>query len=254
MMAGPLRTWLRSLAGGGAVGPGRSPRAVFVVSTAMEARALASAIDPGAVVHDAAWVEQRLDDDCGLAVCGVGKVNAAACTALLIRGAPPGAIGCVLSVGIAGALPVADAPGIGQSVAATASVFADEGVRTPEGFLTCEQLGFPLWGPEPADPRWIGRCASLREVLGGACTRRGIIATVSACSGTDRSAAEIAERTGAVAEGMEGAGVVLVAQRLGVHGGEVRAISNTTGDRTRQRWDVRAGLEELRAVMARLMA
>lgn len=217
----------------------------------MEARALVQGRP--LLLDEAGWVEHRLDEECGLAVCGVGKANAAACTACLIRGSPLDSIGCVISIGIAGALPGQPEPAIGDSVAATQSVFADEGVRTPDGFLTCEQLGFPLWGPETSDPRHAQHAAGLRAVLAGSCTRSGVIATVSSCSGTYRAAAEVVERTGAIAEGMEGAGVALVARRLGVHGGEVRAISNTTGDRPGQRWDIPAGLAELGAVFARLM-
>jgi futalosine hydrolase len=217
----------------------------------MEARALVQGRP--FLLDEGGWVEHRLDEEFGLAVCGVGKANAAACTACLIRGSPPNSLGCVVSIGIAGALPGQPELAIGDSVAATQSVFADEGVRTPDGFLTCEQLGFPLWGPETSNPQHAHHAAALREVLAGACTRAGVIATVSSCSGTDRAAAEVVERTGAIAEGMEGAGVALVARRLGVHVGEVRAISNTTGDRPGQKWDIPAGLEELGAVFARLM-
>lgn len=71
------------------------------------------------------------------------------------------------------------------------------------------------------------------------------IATVSSCSGTSTRASLIAASTGAWAEAMEGAAVALVAARLGVHYAEVRVISNTTGDREGQRWDLATALARL---------
>jgi nucleoside phosphorylase len=76
----------------------------------------------------------------------------------------------------------------------------------------------------------------------------GRIATVSTCAGTDARAATVARRTGAVAEAMEGAAVAQVASRLGVTFAEVRVISNTTGDRANQRWDMRGALGGLSRV------
>ena len=66
--------------------------------------------------------------------------------------------------------------------------------------------------------------------------RRGPIATVATCSGSDEAAREVVQRTGAVAEAMEGAAVVHAAHRLGVGPIELRTISNTTGDRQQQVW------------------
>lgn len=84
----------------------------------------------------------------------------------------------------------------------------------------------------------------LLEVLGDEFAI-GPIATVATCSGTDAAAAEVERRTGALAEAMEGAAVVHAALRLNVPAIELRTISNTTGDRARQRWDLAAGLEAL---------
>ena len=73
----------------------------------------------------------------------------------------------------------------------------------------------------------------------------GPIATVATCSGTDEAAAEVARRTGAVAEAMEGAAVVHAARRLGVPAIELRAVSNTTGRRDRQVWDLPTAMTAL---------
>jgi futalosine hydrolase len=76
-------------------------------------------------------------------------------------------------------------------------------------------------------------------------THQGRIAAVSECSGTDARATEIVKRTNAIAEGMEGAAIALVAQRLRRQWAEIRVISNTTGDRDRQVWKAKDAAEQL---------
>lgn len=112
---------------------------------------------------------------------------------------------------------------------------------SPEGFQDMTGLGFPLGDFEgntvPVDP--------IMTVALDGLYRTGPIATVATCSGTDEAAQEVVRRTGAIAEAMEGAAVVHAARRLGLPAGELRAISNTTGDRNNQRWDLPRGLSVL---------
>lgn len=181
-------------------------------------------------------------------VTGVGKANAAgAVAAALAR--EPGRFSCVVSTGIAGALPVGmGALAIGGAAVASACVLADEGVRTPQGFLTCESIGFPAGLRGDAvmpDPAWSGWALPAADA-------HAPIATVSNCSGADWLALEVCARTGAIAEAMEGAGAGLAAARFGVPFVEVRTISNLTGDRERHPWDIGAGLARVRAVFGRL--
>jgi futalosine hydrolase len=173
-------------------------------------------------------------------VSGVGRVNAAISTTLALAGrtgdAPPP---LVVSAGIAGALPSEDgtpAVPIGAVVLGAAAHAAEEGIQTPSGFRTIGELGFPIasFAPDnriPADPEGLAR---LRSALPDA--HVGDIATVATCSGTDALAVEIARRTTAIAEAMEGAGVLHAARLLGGRAVEIRVISNTTGDRDRQVW------------------
>jgi nucleoside phosphorylase len=106
----------------------------------------------------------------------------------------------------------------------------------------------PVEGARVVVPGWL--VERLREVDGAA--KVGGVATVSTCSGTDVLAARVCERTGAVAEAMEGAAVALVGARLGVAAGEVRVISNTTGERSRQVWDLPTALRGVERFAARL--
>ncbi len=189
------------------------------------------------------WRRTRLNDRLDVVIAGVGKANAAAAAALAIQAAPTR---CVLSVGIAGALPTSGLS-LGDVVLGSSSLFADEGLVTPDGFQTCADMGFPLGpdGAETADADLIGRLTPLADAVGP-------IATVSTCSGTDAAAAATEARTRALAEAMEGAAVLHVAARLKTPAAELRVISNTTGDRPRQQWDLAAALSRLTSLIGSL--
>lgn len=173
-----------------------------------------------------------------LLVSGVGK---AASAVAVTKRLSAGGVSAVLNVGIAGSMP-GSGLSIGTLVAATGHAFADEGVRTPEGFLTLAELGF---GPASARGMTLDADAAVLAVLGAWSQVRRVIATVSTCSGTDALAAEVEARTGAAAETMEGAAVALACRAYGVPMGELRSVSNTTGDRTRQTWDIPRALRSL---------
>lgn len=179
-------------------------------------------------------------------ISGVGRVNAAVATTLAIQGleAPP----LVIASGIAGSLPRDDGMSIGDIVIGDRAVAADEGILTPEGFQSIAAMGFPLakFMTDDAVTADVGLVEGLASRLPDAII--GPIATVGTCSGTDGLAAEIAARTGAVAEAMEGAAVLQAARLLGARAVEVRAISNGTGDRSRQVWDLERAFAGLRTV------
>jgi futalosine hydrolase len=117
----------------------------------------------------------------------------------------------------------------------------------PAGFVDMRGLGLALGEFEgnavPVDERLLERLADEFAM--------GPIATVATCSGTDAAALEVVRRTGAVAEAMEGAAVVHAARRLNVPAIELRTISNTTGERGRQMWDLARGLAALRESVPR---
>lgn len=178
-------------------------------------------------------------------VAGIGRTNAAAATAEAIALARAGGsdFDAVVSAGIGGALPGSGlAPG--AVVVSERCVYFEEGIELPTGFGDMSALGFRL-GPFPAnsvpvDPSLWVPFASLGPVAP--------IATVATCSGTDAAAVRVRDRTRAAVEAMEGAAVVHAALRAGIPGVEVRAVSNGTGDRERQRWDMPRALAALGAV------
>lgn len=220
----------------------------MVVAAPSEARAVRAGLEARQASDEAPvaapWALCEPAPGYDLLLTGVGKTNAAAGVARLCD---PQRHGAILNIGIGGSLP--GGPALGSLVVATASVYADEGLQTPDGFTDCAALGFPL-GPfagssVPADPGML-------RVLGRLADLAGLVATVSTCSGTDALARVVASRTGAVAEAMEGAAVGHVASRLGVPFIEVRAISNTTGDRPAQRWEIRQALSAMTRLIGQI--
>lgn len=196
------------------------------------------------------------DIRCSVRTAGVGRVNAAIMATRLLAG--PDAPDLLVSAGVAGTLTAA-VP-VGAFILATESVYADEGLLGPDGFITTDAMGFPL-GPFdgnriPGDAAYADRVHTMAVHLASRSAgapadtpappiHRGPVATVATCSGTDTGARTVATRTDAMAEAMEGAGVLHVAAVHRIPGLEIRGISNTTGDRPAQRWDLEAGLDAL---------
>lgn len=273
----------------GDAGVGVPERVLLVVAAASEARAVLRGLSSSPHAEGAEpppWTVREVGPRTDLMLTGVGKANAAGAVALaLARGlshAQGAQVGyrAVINLGIAGALPALDgAQGVGLVyrlpplawVLASRSTFADEGLASGAGFQSLAEMGFPMLdepviGPGQGGPslglsdglvRPLGAVVNERDEVGAAA---GItiapIATVSTCSGTDALALEVARRTGALAECMEGAAIGLVCARLAVPFAELRVISNTTGERARQRWDIRgalAGLGELAAAVVGAM-
>ncbi len=229
-------------------------RALIVVAVSAEANALRRGLGLPETTHTPDWARHELNDRFDLVVGGVGKSNAAGATA---RTLDPMRHACVLNLGIAGALPAHESPAIGSLVLGSRAVLADEGMRTPgdDGFRTLAQMGFaPIDPDNNGDGMGVDADPSLLDALRLADTAAmvGPIATVSTCSANDALADEIAHRTGAIAEAMEGAAVATVANTLGVRFLEARTISNATGDRAQQRWDIAAALATLTRFVALL--
>lgn len=224
-------------------------RVLFAAATAMEADCLLAAVradGPGAA-RLPEWALIPVDDAWDLVITGVGKSCAAGAVARVLD---PSRHSGVVSIGVCGTLGEA-AAGLGEVVAATACAFADEGVLTPEGFIDCAAMGF---GPGEFDGMAVPVTAEWASAAVRAGAKAGVIATVSTCSGTEALARAVSARTGAIAEAMEGAAVALAAHRVGTACGEIRAVSNTTGHRAQQRWDLPAARQALTALLSKLRA
>ena len=235
--------------------PGWVGRWLLVVAAPGEARAVLGGLGGDPALADRPW-ERHEAGPLDVVVCGVGKSNAAGAAGRFLD---PARHSAAVSLGIGGSLPVSGAGTpvpLGCVVVASASVFADEGLQSDGGFTDQAGLGFPpapgVGAAIPADPSLAAALmGAILDACGPAC-REGPIATVSTCSGTSGLALEVAGRTGGLVEAMEGAAVGLVAHRLGIAFGEVRGVSNTTGSRTAQVWDLRGALSRLSDVASAL--
>lgn len=240
----------------GDAGPGR--RWLLAVAAPKEIRAVLAGLgvwaDEGSV--RVRWQARPVNDRFDLVATGVGKANAAAAVA---RALDPARHAGLINLGVAGALPDSGLS-IGDIVDADRCTYADEGIEEPGGFRTIAELGFgPLEGlcgmGSGLEDMSIACTPVLpddRLALNGLIVRRGPVATVSTCSGTNRLANLVRKRTGAIAEDMESAAVGFTAARIapGMRFGVIRAVSNTTGDRAMQTWDLDAALDALRRAAA----
>lgn len=191
---------------------------------------------------------------------GVGKASAAAsCTEILLRQRPSAAI----LFGCGGAYPDSGLR-IGDLALASEEFFGDEGCQTPDGFLDLEQLQLPsfqsrgraLFNRMPLDPSLCEYAGKTLQDLGrhpGHILERGRFITVSTCSGTAASGAEIAVRTGGICENMEGAAVALACCRQEVPLVEIRGISNLVEDRQRGNWNLPAAIAVAQTAVFRLL-
>jgi len=209
-------------------------RCLLAIAAPGEWRAVASGLGADPSPPDV-WTRVALTPRVDGVLTGVGKANAAGACARVLD---PRRHALAVSLGIAGTLD--DAPVL-SVVVATRCDFGDEGVLTPDAFQTLASLGFPIAATDSLIPD-----VHVIEAISPAAALRGPIACVSTCSGTNQHRDALRARTGAIAEAMEGAAIALVAMRLGVLFAELRVLSNTTGDRNAQRWDLAGALAGLR--------
>ncbi|MFD5021589.1 futalosine hydrolase [Paenibacillus sp. NPDC058367] len=178
---------------------------------------------------------------------GAGTAAAAAGTAAALAA---GSYGCVISAGIGGGFPGV-AP-LGSLVVASEMIAADLGAETPDGFRSAAELGFGSVSV-PADHGTV-QAVSAALAAAGLTVSTGTVLTVSTATGTaETAAALIARHPGAVAEAMEGHGVAVAAEALGLPVLELRAISNPVGPRDRAAWKIGDAMEALTAAAAILL-
>ena len=172
---------------------------------------------------------------------GVGKINAAAATAVLVGHLRPR---LVINTGCAGAY-AGSGLGVGDLAVASNEVLGDEGVMTSAGWLGLQQMNMPCFtkGEDryfneiPLSDRAADKAVRLANYCGVNLTR-GTFVTVSTCSGTVQQGELFSRRFGGICENMEGAAVALTCLRYGVDCLEIRGISNLVEERNMNRWDI----------------
>ena len=171
---------------------------------------------------------------------GIGQVNMAMQLTRLLDTYKPEA---VLLCGCGGSYPASGLK-IGDLALATSEFYADLGVATAEQFIPLEELDLPQ---NPRISPLVRQSFSLDKTLleraqktlsGTIC---GPFATVNCCSGYPDLSFELEKRSGAICENMEGAAAAQICTNFAVPLLELRGISNPTGTRDPQQWDVVGG-------------
>jgi futalosine hydrolase len=179
-----------------------------------------------------------------LCIGGMGKVNAAHASTLLVQYKPE----ALVIFGIGGAYPSSGAK-IGDVALAKVEVAGDEGVLTTDGFKDTEYIGIPLLKtatsviyttfPAAESPlkRALKTLVSLEDI-GERNVHVGTFVTLSTCTGTAVHARELEDRYHGLCENMEGAAAAHVAALHGIPWLEVRGISNFVEDRDLRKWNI----------------
>ena len=217
---------------------------VVIAAVAQEIELLEKALEySGRVTQGGYTFMEGVIGEAPVIVCagGVGKVNAAAATAVMIERFKPR---LVINSGCAGAYP-GSGLAIGNLVVASEEVFADDGVVVGDGWKDLRYMNLPSVDHEgrscynivPLSRHASEKAVQLADDL-GVSLMRGRSATVSTCSGTRHYAAELSRRWSALIENMEGAAVAQVCLRSGVTCLEIRGISNLVDERDMKTWDI----------------
>ena len=205
---------------------------LVVAAVAEELELLGSRLEPAPALGRRRCMSGKVGDTQVLAVVGgIGQANAAQATTAALEALGEG-IAAVVNIGCGGAYP-SSGLGIGDVAVATELVFADLGLATDRGLVGFERLGMALGeGPEGPVYDRLGADSRLCEALGSAGVQaRGGFATVERISASESIAREVARRTGAIVEEMEGAAVGLVALHYHKPFAALRGISNIAGAR-----------------------
>ena len=134
----------------------------------------------------------------------------------------------------------------GDLALATEEIFGDLGVATTAKFIPLNQLDLPQ-NPQLAPvvqqsfPLNADLLSWAQEIFPDAVC--GPFVTVNCCSGTTELSTELQQRTGGICENMEGAATAQVCAEFNIPLLELRGISNPTGTRDPQQWDIARGTE-----------
>jgi futalosine hydrolase len=177
---------------------------------------------------------------------GIGKINAAAATAVLIERCRPR---LVINTGCAGAY-LASGLAVGQLAVASEECLGDEGVLTSEGWHDLGFMSIPTLILEnrlyhnaiPLSKHPAEKAVQLADYY-GVRLMRGRFVTVSTCSGSRQRGEELVRRFHGICENMEGAAVAQVCLRYGLDCLEIRGISNLVDERDMKIWDIPRAVE-----------
>jgi len=222
---------------------------LIIASMPLETALLETALEQPAGMKTAGfeYLEGRLGN-LEIIICsgGVGKINAAAATAVLIERHCPQ---LVINTGCAGAY-IGSGLSIGNLAVASEEVLGDEGVIIAAGWKDLRYMELPalehggrkFFNSIPLSRHASEKAMQLADYC-GVFLMRGRFATVSTCSGTRQRGEEMASRWNVIAENMEGAAVAQVCQRYNIDCLEIRGISNLVEERDMKKWELTRAVE-----------
>ena len=193
-----------------------------------------------------------LGHDIFLSHGGIGQVNMAIQLTRLLTVHTPTA---VLLCGCGGSYPDSGLQ-IGSLALAKSETFGDLGVATTAEFIPLDQLNLPQ-NPQlapvirhsfPLASDWLNWA---QKILPEAVY--GTFVTVNCCSGNPDLSMELQQRCGGICENMEGAAVAQVCAEFDLPLLELRGISNPTGTRDPQQWDLERGAEAAQTGILQLL-
>jgi futalosine hydrolase len=235
---------MRGFSGEPCKGEGLSPvqATLLVCSVRLEMEPLLASIsgaDPLDHPRLTGWRGTLADRPVLAVVGGMGKTNAARSLAAALERF---SVERVIGFGVGGAYPGSGLR-VGDLCLASREFYGDEGVLTPDGWMSCEGIGIPLletplarhFNDFPVDQAWLEAGLGVLRDAGAPCSS-GPFVTVSSCSGTAERGDELARRFGGICETMEGAAYAHVAALYELPFLEVRGISNLVEDRDLSRW------------------
>ncbi|MBQ8995626.1 MAG: 5'-methylthioadenosine/S-adenosylhomocysteine nucleosidase [Oscillospiraceae bacterium] len=157
------------------------------------------------------------ETDVILALCGIGKANAAACTQVLISSL---GVDAILNIGLAGS--ACHIP-IGGAVLITEAAYHD---LLPVDFVAEDYPGLTRF---PADPRLVNVAESVLSEMGVTFTK-GVLATGDQFISDSAVKKDIIERTGCSAVEMEGCAIAHIAAKNDTPFCLVKVISDSAED------------------------
>ncbi len=170
--------------------------------------------------------------------CGVGKVNAAHSTTLMLENYT---VDFLILFGIGGGyIPMK----VSDIVVSESENYGEEGILTKEGWKSMVLMGFPLLKNEKEYYNTFQMDMELVKLAVKASKDRGFNAssgnfiTVSQCSGTRESGEILKKRFNGICENMEGAAVAHICTLYKIPMVEMRGISNIIEDRNLNKWNI----------------
>ena len=218
---------------------------LIIAATTLETHLLRQQMEPVKNTYQdlfrgATAAGQRME----LLLTGIGQTTTAINLTRFLERETPQAI---LMIGCGGCYPNSGLH-IGDLALATQEIFGDLGTMTEQGFLPLENMNIPVMPPPiqriKLESSLQQSVASLLQKTSDGQPHRllsGPFVTVNTCSGQSQLSSELETRTGGICENMEGAAAAQVCSLYQVPFLELRGISNPTGTRDPEQWDLQRG-------------